>query len=154
MRGNYIGVNILGSAAVLNTNGGVVLQSSAGANVIGGTEAGAGNVISGNGQRGVFVQTAANGNTIQGNLIGLNAAGSQALGNTSDGIGLNSVSGTIIGGAAVGAGNVISGNGAYGINNAAGSTGTVVHGNRIGTNAAGSGPVRTASAACSWMETA
>ena len=51
------------------------------------------------------------------------------------------MSGTIIGGTAAGAGNVLSGNGAYGINNAAGSTGTVVYGNRIGTNAAGSGPV-------------
>ena len=51
------------------------------------------------------------------------------------------VSGTIIGGTAAGAGNVLSGNGAYGINNQAGSTGTVVYGNRIGTNAAGTGPV-------------
>ena len=51
------------------------------------------------------------------------------------------MSGTIVGGTAAGAGNVLSGNGAYGIRNAAGSTGTVVLGNRIGTNAAGSGPV-------------
>ena len=80
IRGNYIGVNTLGSGAVPNTNGGVILQSSAGSNVIGGTAAGAGNVISGNGQRGVFVQTSANGNSIQGNMIGLNAAGSLVLG--------------------------------------------------------------------------
>ena len=51
------------------------------------------------------------------------------------------MSNTIIGGTAAGAGNVLSGNGAYGINNQAGSTGTVVLGNRIGTNAAGTGPV-------------
>ncbi len=141
VRGNYIGVNALGGAAVLNTNGGVVLQSSAGANIIGGTAAGAGNVISGNNQSGILVQTAANGNTIQGNLIGVNAAGGQALANTTHGIDVNGVSGTIIGGTAAGAGNVISGNAAYGIRQAASSTGTVVLGNRIGTNAVGSGPV-------------
>ena len=78
---------------------------------------------------------------IQGNLIGLNAAGTAALGNSIEGIRLNGVSGTIIGGTAAGAGNVISGNTTDGINVEAGSTGTVIHGNRIGTNAAGTGPL-------------
>jgi hypothetical protein len=141
IRGNYVGVNAAGGVAVGNTNGGINVQNSASSNTIGGSGPGEGNVISGNTTRGIFVQTASNGNTIQGNLIGLNATGSAALGNTTEGIGLSGVSGTIIGGTAAGAGNVLSGNGAYGINNGVGSTGTVVQGNRIGTNAAGTGPV-------------
>jgi uncharacterized repeat protein (TIGR01451 family) len=141
IRGNYIGVNAAGTGAVGNSNGGVTVQTGATGTTIGGAGAGAGNVISGNTQSGILVQTAANGNTIQGNLIGLNAAGTQALANAAHGVDLNGVSGTIVGGTAAGAGNVLSGNGAYGIRNLAGSTGTVVLGNRIGTNAAGSGPV-------------
>ena len=140
VRGNYIGVNAAGSAAVGNTNSGITIQTSATGNTIGGTAAGEGNLISGNAGTGITVQSSANGNTIQGNLIGLNAAGTQALGNGIDGIRLNAVSNTIIGGTAAGAGNVLSGN-SHGINNQTGSTGTVVHGNRIGTNAAGTGPV-------------
>ena len=138
IRGNYIGLNALGGGAVLNTQGGVVLQTSAGSNVVGGTEAGAGNVISGNGQRGVLVQTAANGNSIQGNVIGLNPAGSLVLANTGNGIDLIGVSGATVGGTTAGAGNVISGNQGAGINLGAGATGAVIQGNRIGTNASGS----------------
>ena len=141
VRGNYIGLNAVGAAAVANSSGGITVQSSATNNTIGGSAAGEGNVISGNTGIGITLQTSSNENTIRGNLIGLNAAGTQALGNSIEGIRLNGVSGTLIGGTAAGAGNVLSGNGAYGINNQAGSTGTVVYGNRIGTNAAGTGPV-------------
>jgi uncharacterized repeat protein (TIGR01451 family) len=141
VRGNYIGLNAVGAAAVANSSGGITVQDSATDNTIGGAAAGEGNVISGNTGIGITLQTSANGNTIQGNLIGVNAAGTQALGNSIEGIRLNGVSGTLIGGTAAGAGNVLSGNGAYGINNQAGSTGTIVYGNRIGINAAGSGPV-------------
>ncbi|HEU4891732.1 MAG TPA: FG-GAP-like repeat-containing protein [Vicinamibacterales bacterium] len=141
VRGNYIGLNAVGAAAVANSSGGIIVHGSATDNTIGGSAAGEGNVISGNTGIGISLQTSANGNTIRGNLIGLNAAGTQALGNSIEGIRLTGVSGTLIGGTAAGAGNVLSGNGAYGINNQAGSTGTVVYGNRIGTNAAGTGPV-------------
>ncbi len=136
VRGNYIGVNAAGGAAVGNTNSGITIQTSATGNTIGGTAAGEGNLISGNPGTGITVQSSANGNTIQGNLIGLNAAGAQALGNGTDGIRLNTVSATIIGGTTAGARNVISGN-TTGIQLQTGATGTLIQGNRIGTNAIG-----------------
>ena len=140
VRGNYIGVNAAGSAAVGNTNSGITIQTSATGNTIGGTAAGEGNLISGNAGTGITVQSSANGNTIQGNLIGLNAAGTQALGNGADGIRLNTVSNTVIGGTTAGARNVISGN-TTGIQLQTGATGTLIQGNRIGTNAAGTAPI-------------
>ena len=136
VRGNYIGSNAAGGAAVGNTNSGITIQTSATGNTIGGTAAGEGNLISGNTGTGITVQSSANGNTIQGNLIGLNAAGAQALGNGTDGIRLNAVSDTIIGGTTAAARNVISGN-TTGIQLQTGATGTLIQGNRIGTNAAG-----------------
>ena len=139
VQGNYIGVNTAGGAAVGNGIFGVVIQTNATGNTIGGAAAGEGNVISGNVTAGITVQSSANGNTIQGNLIGLNAAGTQALTNV-DGIRLTAVSGTIIGGTTAGARNVISGN-TTGIQMQTGTTGTLVQGNRIGTNLTGGSAV-------------
>jgi len=65
--------------------------------VIGGTNSAARNVISGNNGPGISIGSLAA--TIQGNFIGLNAAGSAALGNTANGI-INSGGITTIGGTA------------------------------------------------------
>src|SRR6185369_13259017 len=82
--------------------------------------------------------------TIQGNLIGTNAAGTAAVGNGSTGVRVVGGAGTptTIGGTAAGARNVISGNG-EGVGIGAGS-GAVVAGNYIGTDAAGTGDVGNA----------
>jgi hypothetical protein len=80
--------------------------------------------------------TRQNGNVIQGNDIGTNAAGTGAVANTSQGVEIDGSPGNFIGVSAVGGGNVISGNGGNGIlihNNRA--NGNVVAGNIIGTNA-------------------
>ena len=160
--GNYIGTNASGAAAIPNTVYGIVLGSFAANNVIGGTTAGARNVISGNGG-GVFAAsnyggvfyTLGDGNRIQGNYIGTTADGNAALGNgtagqnTTGGIyiaDLNLGAGTLtIGGTAAGAGNLIAGNKGSGIVMMSfvyvpvpGGT-VVVQGNRIGTGAAGTG---------------
>jgi len=82
--GNYIGVNVNGTAAIGNANAGVLLESSTRSNNIGGTGSGEGNVIAGNGGQGISVQ-AANWNTIRGNTIGTNAGGAD-LGNSLHGI--------------------------------------------------------------------
>src|SRR6185436_7345128 len=79
-------------------------------NIIGGTVPGAGNLISGNFNSGIRVNSQQA--VIQGNLIGTNFSGTSAIGN---GTGIfASVFGTplevIIGGTAPGARNVISGN--------------------------------------------
>lgn len=71
--------------------------------------------------------------TLRGNYIGTD--GTTARGNTRDGIAVYAEQATI-GGSGANEGNVISGNGYSGL--ALHSTGTVVEGNRIGTNAAGS----------------
>jgi parallel beta-helix repeat protein len=78
--GNYIGINVAGTAAVPNTTSGIGIQGGI-KNTIGGTTAGARNVISGNLQDGVVVNNPSNDNIITGNYVGLNAAGSSAVGN-------------------------------------------------------------------------
>ncbi len=80
--------------------------------------------------------TRQNGNVIQGNDIGTNAAGTGAVANTGQGVEIDGSPGNFIGVSAAGGGNVISGNGGNGIlihNSRA--NGNVVAGNVIGTNA-------------------
>jgi parallel beta-helix repeat protein len=134
--GNYIGTDATGAAKLGNTRYGVYLAAAN--NRIGGSAAGEGNVISGNGQGGIYLAGAGTtGNLIQGNRIGTNAAGTAALGNTSVGIDLRAPQ-TTIGGAAAGAGNLISGNRAAGIQVfGADATLNQIQGNRIGTDVTG-----------------
>jgi ELWxxDGT repeat protein len=97
------------------------------------------NVISGNNQGGIKSQGAVAGTVIVGNYIGTNATGTAAVGNAQDGIAIQDASGTIIGGPSLGSGNVISGNsrGLWLFN----VTGTVVQGNRIGTDVSGNSSI-------------
>ena len=114
VQNNYIGVNAAGTAAIFNGTG-ITINDNAVGNTIGGATAGLGNVISGNTATGLSLASGSNGNTIQGNFIGVDAAGNADLGNTGDGINLNGVSGTIVGGTTPGARNVVSGNNNVGI---------------------------------------
>ncbi|MES2353945.1 MAG: DUF4347 domain-containing protein [Pseudomonadota bacterium] len=140
IQGNYIGVSVAGSGGVANGNDGIGLLSSSANNVIGGAAAGAGNVISGNFASGIFIDDST-GNTIEGNFIGLNAAGTAALGNGSSGIFMQGfANNNVIGGSSAGAGNVISGNGTFGIL-MLGSQGNTIAGNFIGVNAAGNAAI-------------
>jgi titin len=68
LQGNYIGTDSTGTMALANSGG--VLISGAPNNTIGGTAAGAGNVV----------YLGGNGDVVQGNLSGTNAAGTAALG--------------------------------------------------------------------------
>jgi hypothetical protein len=121
----------------MNARGGVGI-SGAPANTIGGTAAGAGNLISGNsnpssGDAGIYlISGGATGNLIQGNLIGTDSMGMLALGNNHEGIYAENAPGNTIGGSVPGAGNVISGNHTRGIF-LTNSSGTVIQGNLIGT---------------------
>lgn len=129
VQGNFIGTNAAGTAAVANSDGIRISGAPFTNNLIGGTSAGAGNLISGN-QSGIFIE--APGNTIQGNLIGTNVTGVSAIPNGS-GISARSQN-TLIGGLTPGARNVISGNGG-GID--FGETGSKLQGNFIGTDITG-----------------
>ncbi len=129
---NFIGVNPLGTAAIGNANAGVGVGGGAQSNLIGGILAG--NVISGNGGGVLIADAGTSRNTIEGNYIGVNAAGSSGIGNSYYGVEIYTPSNTI-GGNMAGAGNVISGNGASGILLfGPTASGNVVQGNTIGLN--------------------
>ncbi len=129
VRGNRIGVNAAGNAALPNTTYGVYVRGTD--VVIGGNTAGSINVISGNGRDGIGMSDTASNVVVYNNRIGTNLAGDAAIGNAEDGV---SVRGNdIVVGPLT---NLISGNGSSGITISA-ATGVNVLGNRIGTNLAG-----------------
>jgi CSLREA domain-containing protein len=147
IQGNYIGTDVTGTVDRGNKNNGLNLFS--GANTIGGTAAGAGNLISGNDVDGVFVTR--NDNKVQGNLIGTDVTGTVALKNGAHGVEIKSInnapvaSNNLVGGTDaddgevdgnVRARNVISGNGADGVL-LFGASDNKVQGNFIGTDATG-----------------
>ena len=141
IQGNYLGLNAAGAAALRNTDHGVSVEGAVNT-TIGGTVEGAGNVISGNGQRGVSVTGGATATMIQGNLIGLDAGGTLDLGNSQDGIHVAGADGTLIGGPAAAERNVIAGNNNDGIElNGAATTASVIQGNYLGLRASGGAAV-------------
>lgn len=146
---NYVGLDTLGNAAG-NIDG---FRIAGNGNVVGGTTAAQRNVISGNGDVGVYVDLSAANTVIRGNYIGTDPSGTSARPNTS-GVGvIDEASATTIGGAAAAEGNVISGNSDFGVyvEGSGGSViagspsthssgvvdGTVIRNNRVGTNAGG-----------------
>jgi len=135
--GNFIGTNA--SGANFGNGIGVVIGSAG--NTIGGATLGAGNVISLNSTAGVqLIGTGASANVLLSNLIGTDPSGQVASGN-GVGVIVSGGTGNVIGATTAGAGNVISGNFTAGIELAAGSAGTRVVGNKIGTNEAGTSAV-------------
>ncbi|MFY9556730.1 MAG: FG-GAP-like repeat-containing protein, partial [Blastocatellia bacterium] len=127
---NYIGTDVSGTVALGNALGGVFIVDSPN-NTIGGTAAGARNVISGNESFGIdILGNFAPGNLVQGNYIGTDASGTADLGN---GEGLFVAPNTTVGGTTPGARNIISGNDTNGIDISNGSVGILVQGNYIGT---------------------
>ncbi len=136
--GNYIGTDRNGTADLGNSSDGVF--TIAPGNTIGGTTAGARNVISGNDEAGVEIRSSdVTGSKVQGNFIGTDATGTQDLGNSIDGVFLDFIFGCIdvtIGGTVSGARNVISGNDNHGVSISNAST-CKVQGNFIGTDKTG-----------------
>ena len=141
--GNLIGTDIDGQQVISNDGRAGVWISGAGTNgnIVGGTFAGARNIISGNqggSSRGVEISGGASLNTIQGNYIGTDIVGTVALPNTFDAVYIVESPDNTVGGSSPEAGNLLSGNDGNGIQLfGAGTTGTVIAGNLIGTNAAG-----------------
>ncbi len=135
--GNVIGLNAAGTAALPNVFSGVGLFNGTTGNTIGG-----GNVISGNTLQGIYLTDAGtSNNTIAGNWIGLNTAGTARIANGTSGIEAgNGAPNNLIGGTTAAARNVISGNterGVFFYN----TSGNRVSGNYLGTNAAGTAAV-------------
>ncbi len=155
IQGNYIGTDVTGANALGNgyaingdgnTAAGIYVEGG-GTNTIGGDAPGAGNLISGN-VRGIALYAGTRGNIIQGNIIGLDAAGTARPPGTYQLLGIDASPAydNIIGGTNAAARNIISANGRTGdLNSGHGirlgsSTGNVVRGNFIGTDAAGMQP--------------
>jgi CSLREA domain-containing protein len=138
VQGNYIGTRKGGGVALGNGGDGVQINSAFG-NTVGGTDAGAGNVISGNGDEGVeILGVDSDGGfsaRVVGNFVGTSAAGTADLGNGGFGVSVAGSDSVLIGGSTAAARNVISGNGQSGIQLAC--IACEVYGNHIGTNAAG-----------------
>ncbi|SFZ89409.1 hypothetical protein SAMN05428642_101246 [Flaviramulus basaltis] len=139
--GNFIGTDITGMEPISNARGGVLVLFGANNNEIGTDNVGEGNLISGNGQYGIYLQggtsTPVDFNNIQGNYIGLDATGNAALPNL---IGIMMLTGennnNFIGGTLTNSKNVISGNTSAGIAIVSGNNNKIL-GNYIGTNESG-----------------
>jgi hypothetical protein len=155
--GNRIGSNVAGNGALPNRSGVWISGLSpfrTAQDVVVDVRIGtpqAGNLISGNEQGGIFGPDLSSGDrdiVIRNNRIGTNADGTSALPNggaanltfAGDGINLyDAFNGAQIGGVNANEGNLISGNARHGIFLTGSSS--VIQGNRIGTNAAGTAAI-------------
>jgi len=135
VKGNYIGTNADGTAAIPNASG-VTIAHGAQNNSVGGSTAGEGNVISGNGTDGVTIWDDANGNTVEGNYIGTDASGTAALPNGWNGVNIwHGAQNNTVGGTAAGEGNTIAFNNQDGVQvDGAATTGNTIRGNSIHSN--------------------
>lgn len=154
IQGNYIGVLADGSSTLTGSSNGIVISLTPSANTggyhnfFGGLNPGEGNVISGHSSTEIWIISSDNSpsdnNFIQGNIIGLNAAGTATVSvKSGDGIKLTNSDNTLI------EKNTISGKNGKGISlefdgsyNGGGGTpvapdGTVIKGNKIGTDITG-----------------
>jgi CSLREA domain-containing protein len=137
IQGNIIGLDQDVSVPVFSNQYGIIIDSGSHGNTIGGTTAGAGNLISGNAHDGIQLNNSAS-NVIEGNFIGTNANGTAAFGNER---GIVIQAGSVankIGDAVANSGNVISGNHGIGVGLfGSGTTLNEVFSNYIGTRADG-----------------
>jgi hypothetical protein len=161
---NRIGTNPAGAAAIGNGANGIWITAGSNSNEIGGTAfvdtatgtandptgnkgtvtpvfivPPLGNLVSGNGQAGILIDTNSQNNTLNGNFVGTTANGDAALGNAADGVWINGVANTALIGCQVVNNpfvyyNVVDGNGANGLHiTSAGQT--IVQGNFFGISA-------------------
>jgi hypothetical protein len=137
--GNYIGTDASGNTLLANAGDGVLVAFGASGNTIGGDTPGARNVISGNGDTGVWIQDpGTSGNQVCGNYIGTNISGTTAIPNH-DGVFIGwEATGNTIGGSTAGSGNLISGNSNIGVKiHGEATQNNDVVGNYIGTDVYG-----------------
>ncbi|MDH5731802.1 MAG: hypothetical protein OEZ58_22700, partial [Gammaproteobacteria bacterium] len=132
---NFIYGNLLGTDGTNNLGNlkyGALVQGTL--NIVGSAVDGYENIISGNQLGGILINNV-NTNTIVGNHIGINDAGTAAIPNELYGIYIkNAASGNIIGGTTAAEANIISGNNGDGIFQDSTGTNTLLR-NYIGTNA-------------------
>lgn len=143
--GNYVGTDTTGSTALPNAGHGVTLGDSAEHNQVGGPPPGERNVISGNGENGVTIESPGTmHNTVLGNYIGTDASGTVGLPNE-HGVHIRGSAASNLVGGEEGEGNLISGNRQHGlVIDGEGTTGNICTSNLIGTTAGGTDPLPNA----------
>ena len=148
IKGNYIGTNVSGLNAKRNMIG-ILIENSSN-NQVGGISPADRNIVSGNSVGMKIVGTSSTGNIINGNYFGIDVTGLNRLGQGENIILINAP-GNQIGSSVEGSKNIISGSGGgqvsydpplagiklQGVN----STGNIIRGNYIGTNATGNGMI-------------
>ena len=113
--GNYVGTTPNGVGHLGNRGGGIRLDQGATGNIIGGLNETERNVLAANLFHGISLDRSASNNLIEGNYIGVDAAGNP-LGNGANGVLMkHSASGNTVGGTTANAANVIAFNQANGI---------------------------------------
>jgi hypothetical protein len=147
VQGNFIGTDMTGTVALGNSGNDVVTLDSPD-NTIGGTTAGAGNLIAGN-LDSDFASVglgfpASTGNLVQGNFVGTDITGAIDLGGASIGVYIAEGSNNTVGGTTPAAANLISGGDSAGVGIANGG-GNFVQGNLIGTQVDGVTPLPNSS---------
>ncbi len=135
VQGNFIGTNVTGTAMLGNSGHGIRVSTANNNTTIGGTAAGALNLISGNIGTGLQIDGSNSGNLVQGNLIGTDITGTFDFGNQT-GVAIGSANNTI-GGTTAAARNLVSGNNNGVLLNGGGANANLVQGNFIGTDASG-----------------
>jgi hypothetical protein len=128
--GNYIGLDASGAAAIPSSLG-IVCDSPD--TVI------RGNVVSGHIGDGIEIQPGGQNTIVQSNLVGTDATGSVAIGNTGNGVSIAGGTNVLVGGSMPGDGNLLSGNHGNGL--AVFGADNTVLGNLIGTDASGTLPL-------------
>jgi hypothetical protein len=138
--GNFIGTDYSGITAIPNALSGVVVNNKATSNSIGTTDAGGGNIISGNSQWGVYISDAGTSfNVVQGDFVGTNVTGTFPVPNGFNGVDVVfGAQNNTVGGTSTAARNLVSGNLHEGVLvGGAGTANNLVEGNFIGTDVSG-----------------
>ena len=133
--GNFLGTDPTGTTALPNQDSGVLVDGSNG-DTVGGTTPAARNIVSGNTNQNIYLINGSSSNVVEGNWVGLTAAGNATLPTDGNGVSLFLAPNNTVGGTAAGAGNVIGGQTFDGVVIDS-SNGIVVEGNRIGTDPTG-----------------
>jgi hypothetical protein len=143
IEGNFIGLDA-GGTFIKPSYLGILSFGGENGDVIGGATPQARNIVSGNYYAGIALQQSAlvNSYLVQGNYVGTDRTGTQALPNNVAGVGLEGLN-VVLGGATAGARNVIVSNGYVGATiqkgcgNCLPAQGNLVQGNYIGTDLTG-----------------
>ncbi len=153
--GDYVGTDATGTRALPNGGNGIDIVSGS-SNTVGGTTAGARNVVSGNALNGIIISGdsyngmpipnlsgVASNNVVEGDYVGTNAAGTAALPNGGDGVQIiGGAAGNTVGGTTFDDCDVISGNAGNGVTvSDPGTNNDTVQADYIGTDATGELPL-------------